>query len=220
MPPHFYSILAYVISTEMAKYIFTAKEADNKKRPKNRNFRREHLRGVRSKYGMHSSFANPRLRVVSTSEDFPVAPAIVWQTLLFYEELSAAPPFFLRWLLPVPLGTAGSKSTVGSEVKCRYAGGHLLKRVSAIVEMRRFAFDVIEQNLALRGVRVLGGEYNLRSVAPARTRVTVSTRYASPHRPDWICARFEAAVCHCFHRHLLGAMRQNLVADVLASAAA
>ena len=169
---------------------------------------------------MHSSFPNSRLRLVTTSEDFPATPAIVWQALLFYEEVSVPPPFFLRWLLPVPLGTTGSKSTVGSEVKCRYAGGHLLKRVSAIVEMRRFAFDVIEQNLALRGVRVLGGEYNLYAVAPARTRVTLSTRYASPHRPDWLCARVEAAVCHCFHRHLLGAMRQNLVADVLAPAAA
>ena len=169
---------------------------------------------------MYSSFPNSRLRLVTTREDFAATPAIVWQALLFYEEVSAAPPFFLRWLLPVPLGTAGSKSTVGSEVKCRYAGGHLLKRVSAIVEMRRFAFDVIEQNLALSGVRVLGGEYNLHAVAPARTRVTLSTRYASPHRPDWVCTRFEAAVCHCFHRHLLDAMRQNLIADVLASAVA
>jgi hypothetical protein len=169
---------------------------------------------------MHSSFPNSRPRLVRTSEDFAATPAIVWQTLLFYEEVSGAPPFLLRWLLPVPLGTAGSKSSVGSEVKCRYAGGHLLKRVSAVVEMRRFAFDVIEQNLALGGVRLLGGEYNLHAVAPARTRLTLSTRYVSPHRPDWVCARFEAAVCHCFHRHLLGAMRQNLVAHVLASAAA
>jgi hypothetical protein len=169
---------------------------------------------------MYSSFPNSRLRLVTTSEDFPATPAIVWQALLFYEEVSAAPPFFLRWLLPVPLGTAGSKSTVGSEVKCRYAGGHLLKRVSAIVEMRRFAFDVIEQNLALSGVRVLGGEYNLHAVAPARTRVALSTHYASPHRPDFVYARLEAAVCHCFHHHFLSAMRQNLVVDVLASAVA
>jgi hypothetical protein len=139
---------------------------------------------------------------------------------LFYEEVSAPPRFLLRWLLPVPLGTTGSKSIVGSEVKCLYTGGYLLKRVSAIVEMRRFAFDVIEQNLALRGLRALGGEYRLDAVAPARTRVTLSTRYASPYRPDWVCARLESAVCHCFHRHLLNAMRQTLVAHVLASAAA
>jgi hypothetical protein len=199
---------------------FVAKEPDNKKRLENRNFRGEQLREVSSKCGMHSSFPKSRLRLVSTSADFPATPAVVWETLLFYEEVSAPAPFFLRWLLPVPLGTAGSKSTVGSEVRCRYDGGHLLKRVSAIVEMRRFAFDVIEQNLPLHSVRVLAGEYNLHAVAPARTRVTLSTRYASPHRPDWVYARFEAAVCHCFHRHLLGAMRQNLVADVLASAAA
>jgi hypothetical protein len=199
---------------------FTAKEPDNKNRAENRNFRRDQLRGVNAKCGMHSSLPNSHLRFVSTSEDFPARPAIVWQTLLFYEEVTATPPFFLRWIFPVPLGTAGSKSSVGSEVKCRYTDGHLLKRVSAIVEMRRFAFDVIEQNLALSGVRVLGGEYNLHAVAPARTRVTLSTRYASPHRPHWVCARLEAVLCHYFHRHLLGAMRQNLVANALVSAAA
>jgi hypothetical protein len=175
---------------------------------------------VNFNFGMHSSFPRSSVRLVSTDEDFPATPAIVWQTLLFYEELSAPPPFLLRWLLPVPLGTTGSKSIVGSEVKCLYAGGHLLKRVSAIVEMRRFAFDVIEQNLALRGLRALGGEYRLHAVAPARTRVTLSTRYASPYRPDWVCARVESAVCHCFHRHLLSAMRQTLVAHVLPSATA
>jgi hypothetical protein len=168
---------------------------------------------------MHFSFPNSRLRFVSTSEDFPAAPPIVWHMLLFYEEVIAPPPFFLRWVLPVPIGTSGSKSTVGSEIKCRYAGGHLLKRVSAVVERRRFAFDVIEQNLALRGLRLLGGEYNLHAVASGRTRVTLSTRYVSPYRPDWVCGRLEAAICHCFHGHLLSAMRQNLVAHVLASAA-
>lgn len=161
---------------------------------------------------MNISLPKYRIGFVTTTEDFPAPLASVWQALLFYEEVGIAPPFLLRWLLPVPLGICGSQTETetGSELTCRYAGGYLRKRVTEIAEMRRFAFDVVEQNLALRGVRLLGGEYNFQSLAPERTRVALSTRYASPHRPGWLCARLEAALCHCFHRHLLAAMRERL----------
>ena len=159
---------------------------------------------------MNISIPNSRLGFVSTSEDFLAPSMMIWQALLFYEEVRLTPPFFLRCLLPTPLGTRGCKSMVGGEVMCSYFHGHLIKRVTAIIEPRHYAFDVVEQDLALRGVRLLAGEYSLRNVAPAVTRVTVSTRYASAHRPAWLCSRLESAVCHCFHRHLLRAIQQNL----------
>ena len=81
---------------------------------------------------------------------------------MFYEEVAKEPPFFLRRFLPTPIGTEGCKSEVGSEVKCRYVDGHLLKRVTHIVRGHNYAFEIIEQNLALRGIRVLGGDYTLR----------------------------------------------------------
>lgn len=169
---------------------------------------------------MNVSIPNSRLGVVSTSEDFLAPTTLVWERLLFYEEVTLTPPFFLQWLLPAPLATSGCKSIVGSEVKCWYVQGHLIKRVTEMIESRRYGFEVTEQNLALRGVRLLGGEYGLRAVSPKLTRVTLSTRYASPHRPAWLCARVEAAICHCFHRHLLGALRQNLVFDLEKASAA
>ena len=163
---------------------------------------------------MNTSVPNSRLGFVSTSEDFPVPSLLVWQALLFYEEVTLTPPFFLRWLLPSPLGTSGCKSIVGGEVTCWYFRGHLIKRVTAMSEARLYVFEVAEQSLSLRGVRLLGGEYRLSPVAPEVTRVTLSTRYSSPHRPAWLCARVESAICHCFHRHLLRAIRENLVLDL------
>ncbi|MGZ5536966.1 MAG: SRPBCC family protein [Chthoniobacterales bacterium] len=147
---------------------------------------------------------------VVTCQDFPAPAEAVWDALMFYEEVAKCPPFFLRWILPIPLATEGCKFEVGSEVKCRYVGGHLLKRVTAIVGARSYAFDIVEQNLALGGIKLLGGEYRLRDLPRGRTRVALATRYASPNQPRWLCGRFEAVVCHSFHRHILTAMRSNL----------
>ena len=134
----------------------------------------------------------------------------VWKTLLFYEEITTPPPLLLRWLLPIPLSTGGAKFEVGGIVKCRYTGGYLLKRVTEIVEYRRYAFEIVEQNLALHGLTILGGEYRLQEIHEHRTRVVLSTCYQSPHRPRWLCRRLEALICHWFHRHILAAIENNL----------
>ena len=73
---------------------------------------------------------------------------------MFYEEIAEDRPFLLRRFLPTPIGTQGCKSEVGSDVKCRYVGGHLLKRVTRIVRRQNYAFEVVEQNLALGGIRL------------------------------------------------------------------
>jgi hypothetical protein len=147
---------------------------------------------------------------VTTCQDF-VAPAdAVWHALMFYEEVATEPPFLLRRFLPTPIGTEGCKSEVGGEVKCRYVDGHLVKRVTHIVRGQNYAFEIIEQNLALGGIRLLGGDYTLRKLSEGRTRVALATRYASPNYPRWLFGRLEAAVCHSFHHYILNAMRSNL----------
>ncbi len=130
---------------------------------------------------------------------------------MFYEEIAARPAFFLRQLVPIPIGSEGCKIEVGGEVKCRYVSGHLLKRVTQIIQARDYTFEVIEQNLAFGGgIKLLGGGYTLRKLSENETRVALATRYASPYHPRWLCGRFEALVCHSFHRHIFAAMRSNL----------
>jgi hypothetical protein len=135
----------------------------------------------------------------------------VWHLLMFYEQVDAAPPLILRLLLPVPIRTEGRKSCVGDEVRCIYRSGHLVKRITDVDPNRRYAFQVTEQSLDVGGgLRLLGGEYALQSLAPDRTLVTAVTRYQSPKSPRWFWRPIEAAVCHAFHRHILRAMRRGV----------
>ena len=147
---------------------------------------------------------------VTTCQDFFAPTDTVWDALMFYEEIVEHRPFLLRRFLPSPMGTQGCKSEVGSDVKCRYVGGHLIKRVTRMVRGQHYAFEIVEQNLALGGIRLLGGDYKLRTLSKNHTQVALATRYASPNRPRWLFGRIEAAVCHSFHRYILSAMQSNL----------
>ncbi len=111
----------------------------------------------------------------------------------------------------MPIATEGGKSRVGDEVRGLYEGGHLVKRVTRIEPERSYAFEIVEQALAVGGGMTLsGGEYALRALAPERAELTVVTRYVSPKRPRWLWQPIERSVCHSFHRHLLRAMRRHV----------
>jgi hypothetical protein len=159
---------------------------------------------------IESSRARGHCASVTTCQDFRAPRDAVWEALMFYEEVPNARPFLLRRFLPTPIGTEGCKSTVGGEVKCRYVDGHLVKRVTHIVRGHNYAFEIVEQNLALGGIRLLGGDYTLRKLSEDRTRVALATRYASPNYPRCLFGWLEAAVCHSFHHYILTAMRSNL----------
>jgi len=142
---------------------------------------------------------------------FAAPPTQVWRGLLFYEQITERPPLHLRLLLPVPIGTEGSKVNVGDSVKCLYEGGHLLKRITQIKLNNHYGFDVVEQNLAVGGGLTLsGGSYVLRELPDGGTEIAVATRYMSLRNPKWLWKPIEAIVCHMFHRHLLLAMRRRI----------
>lgn len=163
-------------------------------------------------YATQIEFSGPQNRAasVTTYQNFFAAADAVWDALMFYEEIAEDRPFLLRRFLPTPIGTQGCKSEVGSDVKCQYVGGHLLKRVTRIIRGNHYAFEVVEQNIALGRIRLLGGDYSLRMLSKDRTRVALATHYASPNSPRWLFGRLEAAVCHSFHRYILSGMQSNL----------
>ncbi len=148
---------------------------------------------------------------VATSMRIAASRASVWERLMFYEQLDQRPPLHLRLLLPVPIRTLGEKSHVGDEARCLYEGGHLIKRITAVEPGHRYAFDVIEQSLPIGGgMTLVGGEYRLDDQPLGATVVTLSTRYIGGRRPRWLWRPIEAAVCHSFHRHILGAIRRHV----------
>ena len=161
-----------------------------------------------------SASPSPEFDVVTTQMVFNTPPARTWEQLMFYEQIDAPPPFYLRMLLPVPIRTEGRKSQVGDQALCIYKEGHLIKRVTQVEPGRLYAFEVIEQDLAVgNGMRLSNGSYTMREISGGRTEVSLLTRYSSPKRPRWLWAPVEAAVCHLFHRHILSAIRRSLRAE-------
>ena len=154
-----------------------------------------------------SSVAQQSITVV-TRMHVAATPAQVWSSLVFYEGIEEPPPLYLRLLLPRPIRTQGSKSAVGDQATCLYQGGHLLKRVTKIDLNRQYEFTVTEQNLGIGGsVRLSGGCYSLRELSERDTELSITTRYTSRNRPRWLVQPVEEAVCHMFHRHLLGSIK-------------
>lgn len=166
----------------------------------------EQPRGIR----IESSPARQHLASVTTYQDFCTQRDALWDALMFYEDVPRTRPFLLRRLLPTPVGSEGCKSEIGGEVTCHYLDGHLVKRVTQIVRGHNFAFEIIEQNLALKGIRLLGGEYTLSTLPENRTRIALTTRYSSPNSPRWLFRYVEVAICHSFHHYILAGMRSNL----------
>ena len=148
---------------------------------------------------------------IVTGMRFSASPGEVWDGLMFYEQIPRRPPLHLRLLLPVPMRAEGRRSAVGDETRCVYDKGHLLKRATGIDPWRHYAFDVVEQELAIgRGIRLTGGSYTLSELPGGSTRIELETRYVGSLRPRWLWRPIEAAVCHAFHRHILGAMRREV----------
>jgi len=149
-----------------------------------------------------------RITAVRTRTRIPSSPERVWDALMFYEQIDARPPLYLRLLLPLPTGADSRTAEIGGEVKCSYQSGYLLKRLTRIDPPRHYGFEVVEQNLTLGGgLRLSGGCYALRELPSSGTELTVTTRYSGARRPRWLWKAVEVAVCHGFHRYLLASIR-------------
>jgi hypothetical protein len=160
--------------------------------------------------GIDTAAQSTEPATITTRMMFAASQAQVWQSLLFYEEVRERPPLHLRLLLPVPVRTDGDKTKVGGTAMCVYEHGHLVKRATRIEEPSLYEFEVSEQALAVGGsMRLCGGRYLLRALAPDQTEVSVETRYRSTKWPRWFWRPLERFVCHMFHRFLLRTMRRE-----------
>lgn len=146
-----------------------------------------------------------------TGMRFSASPGEVWEGLMSYEEIPRRPPLLLRLLLPEPMRAEGRRAAIGDETRCVYDRGHLLKRVTRIDLRRQYSFSVVEQELSISGgIRLTGGSYVLLELPDGSTRLELETRCVGFARPRWLWRPIEAAVCHAFHRHILGAMRRDV----------
>ena len=148
---------------------------------------------------------------VVTSGRLAATPAEVYDRLIFFEEVRRRPPLWLGLLLPRPLRTDGPRTRPGDETRCLYRNGRLVKRVTRAVSPSSLEFEVVLQDLPIRpGVRLVGGRYALAANGDGSTRIEIETRYEGGGRPRRLWRPIEAAVAHAFHRHLIGAIDDEL----------
>ena len=162
----------------------------------------------------------PTSEAVETRTHFDASPEILWNRILFYEEVPGSPPLLLRILLTCPRRTEGEKAVVGSRVRCLYDGGYLIKRITAVEPHQQLQFEVIEQKLGIEScVVATGGAYEIRS-CNGGADVVLTTRYLSRLRPRGLWRRLEKLVARRLHWHILNGMRSAVSqADARADAA-
>ena len=142
-----------------------------------------------------------------------------WAQMMFYEEVPGLPPFLLRTFMPCPVRTEGRKYSVGAVVKCIYAGGDLVKRMTAIEPPRAIRFEVLEQRLGIEGCAIArNGSYEL---VPHRdgTDILLTTHYSAYLHPRWLWRPVEKLVTSQLHHHVLNGMRTAVVPEAVALAA-
>lgn len=151
--------------------------------------------------------------VVTTRVEFPGEPEAAWESLVTYEEVKRQPPWWLRVLLPQPVGTKGDKTQVGAAVPCRYESGGLVKRITEVRAPWYLGFDVVDQRVGIEEwLEARGGSYEIRAKENGASEVELTTRYVGRLWPRWVWRRVEAAVAHAFHRHILEGMKEEAAA--------
>jgi hypothetical protein len=134
----------------------------------------------------------------------------VWKSLQFYEELDMPPPLSLRLFLPRPMPIPAATKELGEETTLHYAGGHYVRRVVRLEPPHSYEFEVIDQRFAKeRGVMFMGGAYDLRTIDPNHTDLSITTVYSSGLRPRWVFQPLETAICRRLQRHLLAGIAQR-----------
>ena len=138
----------------------------------------------------------------------------VWNGLLCYEDIAHKSPLLLRLLLPRPMPAGSQDRAMAGETTLRYEDGHYTKRVTEREPPNRYEFEVIDQSLSAdRGVTLLSGNFQLRTLATDQTDLAMTTRYTSRIAPRWLAEPVEAMLCRRLHRHVLDAVRAKVLAQ-------
>lgn len=162
---------------------------------------------------------NETIDKVETKAEFEASPEMVWQAMLFYEEVPHRPMPLLRMFLPAPIRTRGEKTRVGAIIECTYDGGYLEKRITTSERARFVGFDVTIQDLGVEDcISMNDGSYAIRG-NDDRSEVVLTTRYRGHLRPRWLWRPFERFLAHRLHRHILDGMRVTLEAAAQARTA-
>lgn len=149
---------------------------------------------------------------VATRIDLNASAEAVWNHIMFYEEVAGRSPLILRALLTQPIRTQGDKSRAGTNVRCVYRRGHLIKRITRVEPPNLLQFEVVEQHLGIEGcVLTLGGSYQIHTSAEA-TEIVLITKYRAYLRPRYLWRPLEAFLATQLHNHILRSLGTAVLA--------
>lgn len=152
--------------------------------------------------------------IVRTARTIAAPTAIVFDRLVFYEEVQHEPPWLLRLALPKPQGATGRMDRVGEIRRCLYDTGHITKQVTEVQRPKRIAFTVIEQNIHFeRDVALRGGDFTLTPLGPDHTQLSLTTEYEPLLSPRWLWRPMETVVIRTLHDHVLEGVARECPID-------
>jgi hypothetical protein len=156
-----------------------------------------------------SWFVGPKAvtQAIRTRLHYNASADAVWNHILFYEEIPERAPLILRALLTHPIRSEGDKSRVGAMIRCKYVGGHLIKRISMVNPPHFLKFDVFEQRLGIEScILARGGSYQIRRTGDV-AEIELVTEYWTFLYPRVLWRPLEAFILHQLHKHILRNVR-------------
>ena len=153
------------------------------------------------------------LSFVETYEPLPCDAETAWDTVCFYENVGATPPFFLRLVLPTPNLHDGCFEMIGDVSRCLYSdGGYLTKIITRLDQGRRVDFAITEQTIRYhRHVALYGGYIEIVPGSDEESFVRMVTRYENRVGPKSVTDLFIRRVIRAVHLFVIGDMRESLV---------
>lgn len=167
---------------------------------------------------IEAAMPSPATRVVMTSIDIDAPAPAVWRHVVSFEEITGAPPWYLRTGLAYPLRARIEGTGVGAVRHCEFTTGAFVEPITVWDEPRVLAFDVASQPAPLREwspySRVLAphldgffrtshGEFRLIAAGPGRTRLEGRTWYVLRMAPSLYWNVIADSILHAIHQRVL-----------------
>jgi hypothetical protein len=150
------------------------------------------------------------IAVIQTGLTIDATPEEAWKAIMFYEDVEHSPPWLLHLALPKPIRSQGHKQKPGEVVTCFYNCGEIKKRISAVEQPRRLAFDVVSVQMRSENYANLkDGSFEIVPLGQRQSRITLTTRFERKLRPAILWEPIERRVIHTLHGHVLEGMRRK-----------
>jgi uncharacterized membrane protein YhaH (DUF805 family) len=162
--------------------------------------------------------APPQLREVVSAIEVTAPPAVVWQNVVSFSELTEPPWWFFRLGIAYPLRATIVGAGVGAIRRCEFSTGAFVEPITTWDEPRRLAFGVTSQPPPLTEwspyrslhpphldgyFRARGGEFRLIALPGGRTRLEGSTWYELDMAPVVYWTVWADVLVHAIHDRVL-----------------